>query len=155
MTVTWSDDFRDLLVELHLAGAEFLIVGGYAVGAHGVERATKDLDIFVGADPANAPRVMAALRAFGAPVGMHGVSEADFATAQMVYQMGLPPNRVDLLTSISGVDFAEAWARRSSAELDGLTVPLISLEDLLRNKRAAGRIQDMADVELLERLRGG
>ena len=152
MTLRLNDDFRDLLVELGEAGARFLVVGGYAVGAHGAERATKDLDVFVGTDPDNAARVVAALAAFGAPLAAHGVTPADFSTPQSVYQLGVPPNRIDVLTSISGVSFAEAWERRTESTIDGIAIPVISLSDLIQNKRAAGRPADLADVDLLRRL---
>lgn len=144
-------DFRDLLSALCDAEARFLIVGGYAVGIHGRPRATKDLDVWVDATPANAPRVMRALAAFGAP--LFGLTIDDFKKAGLVLQIGLPPNRIDVITKIDGVSFKSAWARRiHSSFAKGLVCPVIGLPDLLANKRASARPQDLADVDALERL---
>lgn len=146
-----SADLRDLLFALCDAEVRFLVVGGYAVGVHGRPRATKDLDVWVEASPGNAPRVMKALAAFGAP--LFGLSVDDFEKPDIVLQIGLPPNRIDVLTRISGVSFEHAWPRRLQVSFEeGLICPVIGLEDLLANKRASGRPQDLADVSALERL---
>lgn len=144
-------DFRDLLVEFHDAGAEFVVVGGHAVAFHGHPRATKDLDILVRAVPDNAARVYRALAAFGAPLSSFEVDEADFATYDGVLQIGLPPRRIDILNRATGITFAEAVADGDSFELEGRAIPVIGRHALLKNKRAAGREQDLADVKALER----
>jgi hypothetical protein len=146
-----NNDFRDLLSALSAADARFLVIGAYAVGVHGHPRATKDLDVWVEASPDNAARVMAALRSFGAPVT--DLSEQDLASPGVGFMMGIPPRRIDVLTKIAGVEFADAWPRRIEAAFgEGLRCPVIGLDDLLANKRAADRLQDRADVEALNRL---
>ena len=143
-------DFRDLLIELHDAGADFVVLGGHAVAFHGHPRATKDLDVLVRAEPSNATRVYQALAAFGAPLQAFEVSEADFTTYDGVLQIGLPPRRIDILNKADGITFADAVAERQTFELEGRTIPVIGLQALLKNKRAAGRPQDLADVAALE-----
>jgi predicted nucleotidyltransferase len=143
-------DFRDLLIELHDAGAAFVVLGGHAVAFHGHPRATKDLDVLVRADTANAALVYRALAAFGAPLDTIDVKEADFATYDGVLQIGLPPRRIDVLNRASGITFAEAVAAGESFVVDGRTIPVIGLEALLKNKRTAAREQDIADVKALE-----
>jgi hypothetical protein len=143
-----NPDFLDLLRELGAADARFLVVGGYAVSFHARPRATGDLDLWVEPAAGNAPRVLAALRAFGAP--LEHLSEADLTAADTVYQMGLPPRRIDLLTSLTGVSFGEAWAGRVLLELEGVRIPFIGKDALIRNKRALGRPRDLADLEALE-----
>ncbi len=146
-----NQDFLDLLGALSDAEVRFLIVGGYAVGVHGHPRATKDLDVWVEASPENAARLMAALRAFVAPIG--GLTEADFATPGNGFMMGRPPSRIDILTQIAGLEFGSAWARRITRKFGGRECPVISIDDLILNKRAAGRLQDLADVDELVRIR--
>jgi hypothetical protein len=145
-------DFLDLLTALNAADARYLLVGGHAVGFHGVPRATKDVDVWVEASLDNAARVLAALRAFGAP--MSGLSEADLSTPGQGFRMGMPPFRIELLTEVSGVRFADAWSRRLRAEIEGVSLWVIGLTDLLDNKRAAARPRDLADVHALELQRG-
>lgn len=146
-----NEDFLELLSALSAADARFLVVGAYAVGVHGRPRATKDLDVWVEASPTNAARVLTALRAFGAPLA--GLTETDFSTPGTGFKMGIPPRRIDILTQISGVDFAAAWARRVEAAFGpDVRCGVISLADLLTNKKAAARPQDLADVDGLERL---
>ncbi|MBK7396019.1 MAG: nucleotidyltransferase [Myxococcales bacterium] len=149
MARRWSPDFLDLLTALNAAEARYLLVGGHAVGLFGHPRATKDFDLFIEASPTNAERVVHALREFGAP--LQGVSVSDFAEAGTGYRMGTPPFRIELLTEISGVRFEDAWLRRWSLDLDGVPCTIIARDDLLTNKRAAGRPQDLADVDFLER----
>ena len=141
------DDFRDLLLELADAGAQFVLVGGHAVAFHGHPRATKDMDILIRADKSNAERVYRALAAFGAPLETFEVQAADFAAYDGVLQIGLPPRRIDILNRADGITFEEAVAEKASFALDGRTIPVIGRAALLKNKRAAGRPQDMADVE--------
>lgn len=144
------EDFVDLVECLQAEGCDFLIVGAHAMAAHGVARATGDLDVLVRPEPDNAGRVYRALVRFGAPVGAHGVQPRDFATAGRVYQLGLPPRRIDILTQISGVDYDEAVAQPILGRLGHTMVRFIGLDALLRNKRCAGRTKDLADVEALE-----
>ncbi len=144
-----NPDFKDMLSALSEANVDYLVVGAYAMAAHGYPRATGDLDLWVRPTAENAEKVWKALSAFGAPVSK--LSAHDFSTPEIVYQIGIAPRRIDILTSISGVAFNHAWSRRISIELDGLTVPIIGRSDLLANKRAAGRSKDVADVERLDR----
>lgn len=136
------------------ADVEFMIVGAHALAAHGIPRATGDLDIFVKPSVENAARVMAALRSFGAPIESHAVQQADFAQRGIVYQLGLPPRRIDLLTEISGVSFEEAWQTRFMGRFSSCEVAFIGRDTLIKNKRAAGRDKDVLDVKLLEKRRG-
>jgi len=145
-------DFRDLLVELHDAGVAFVVVGGHAVGFHGHPRATKDLDVLVRADVSNASRVYRALAAFGAPLDAVEVAEADFATYDGVLQLGLPPRRIDILNRATGITFDEAVASRETFQVEGRAIPVIGLAALIKNKIAADRDQDRADVKALRRL---
>ncbi len=147
-----NEDFRDLLTAFIVADVRFLIVGAYAVGIHGHPRATKDIDLWVEASRENAARVMQALRDFGAPLG--DLSEDDLAVVGTGFMMGIPPRRIDVLTQISGIAFEDAWMHRVELEFDaGLRCPVISAEDLITNKTASGRPQDVADVTALNRLR--
>lgn len=146
-----NEDFLDMLRALIEADVEFVIVGAHALAVHGVPRATGDIDVFVRPSKENARRVMSALRAFGAPTSAHGVSQSDFETGGNVYQIGLPPRRIDLLTEISGVEFDEAWGSRVSVERSGLPLSFIGREALIRNKRASGRDKDLVDVKTLEK----
>ena len=143
-----SHDFRDLLAEFNAHGVEFLIVGAHALAAHGCVRATKDLDVWVRPERENAGRTINALRAFGAP--LHDLTEKDLTTPGVTFQIGLPPLRIDILTGISGVEFNEAWGSRLQTKFADQPVSVPSKETLIRNKRAAGRKQDLADVEWLE-----
>lgn len=143
------DDFRDLLIELADAQAEFVVVGGHAVAFHGHIRATKDLDVLVRGSRANASKVYRALAAFGAPLAAFEVSEDDFVGYEGVLQIGLPPRRIDILSHASGVTFDEAVEDGDSFDIDGRRVPVIGLKALLKNKRAADRDQDRADVKIL------
>lgn len=148
---TLNEDFADMLAALADAGVEFLVIGAHAMAAHGYVRATGDIDIFVRPERGNAARVLEALRTFGAPLESHGVTQADFEKPGNVYQIGLPPRRIDLLTEISGVTFEEAWQSRMEAQLGGRTVAVIGREALLRNKRATGRDKDLLDARWLDR----
>lgn len=148
-----NEDFRDLLVLLADGSVEFLIVGAYALAFHGAPRASGDIDLFVRPSPVNAQRVFEVLVRFGAPLGSAGVTAADFAQPGSVYQIGLPPRRIDFLTEISGVTFDEAWASRRTAEVDGRTVSFIGREALLKNKAATGRLKDVADIARLRNTR--
>ena len=143
-----NQDFRDLLAEFNVRQVEYLVVGAHALAAHGYVRATRALDTSVHPDAQNAPRVHAALAAFGAPV--HDLTESDLATPGTIFQIGVEPIRIDVITSIDGVAFEEAWAARIHAPFADQVVPILSRRDLIRNKRASGRPQDLLDVKWLE-----
>ena len=145
-------DFADLLVELCDAGAEFLIIGGWAVVLYGHVRATDDMDIFVRPTATNSERVFAALEAFGAPLRAHAVAPAHFAKEGDAYRFGIAPLKVEVLTRISGVSFDEALRESKTFDLDGYAIPYIGKAALIANKKSAGRHKDLADVEELERL---
>jgi len=140
-------DFKEFLQALNHCAVEYLLVGGYAVAYHGYPRTTADIDIWIRVDPDNALRTMEALRKFG--FGGADVSEKMFLIAGRVVRMGVPPLRIEVLTSISGVDFDSCYARRIKATIDTISVNVISKADLLANKRATGRAKDIADVEQL------
>lgn len=144
-----SPDFRDLLSAFNAHRVEYLVVGAHALAAHGYVRATGDLDVWVRPDRANAQRVIEALRAFGAP--LQDLTETDLTRAGTVFQIGVAPVRIDVLTSIDGVTFDEAWTDRLSAKFVDLPVPVLSAKNLITNKRTVGRMQDLADVEWLEK----
>jgi hypothetical protein len=143
-----NPDFAEMLDALSEARADFMVIGAHAVAVHGRPRATGDLDIWVRPTPENAARVWAALVAFGAP--LHELTHQDLVADDVVFQIGLAPNRIDLLTTIGGVTFDEAWPRRTTVALWGQSVPVIGREDLIRNKRASGRPRDLADLAELE-----
>lgn len=145
-----NEDFRDILALLLGAGARFLVVGAHALAVHGVPRATGDLDVWIDRDPDNAARVWDALLQFGAPVAALGVTRTDLEAPANVVQIGLPPRRIDVLTDITGVGFAGAWAERVTSRVGELDVPFIGRAQLVANKRATGRLQDLADLEALE-----
>ena len=146
---TLNEDFLDLLTAFVEEGVEFLLVGAFALAANGAPRFTGDLDVWVRPEPINAERVLLGLRRFGAPVDVHGVEVADLGRPGSIYQMGLPPRRIDVLTQIDGVTFDEAWRGRIEARVAGVTMPFLGLRELVRNKRAAGRPKDLLDIELL------
>ncbi len=149
-----NPDFIEFLAALLRADARFLIVGAHAMAVHGVPRATGDLDVWVAPDPANAERVWTALLDFGAPVETLGLSARDLAAERMVFQMGIPPRRIDLLTSVTGVQFDAAWRARRTLRVDDLDLPFLGREALLRNKRETGRLKDLADADTLDRQGG-
>jgi hypothetical protein len=144
-----NKDFRDILALLQAEGATFLIIGAHALAVHGYLRATGDLDLWVRPDSENAQRVWRALLRFGAPVGALNLSQADLEKPGIVFQIGLPPRRIDILTEISGVEFDEAWTTRVMQVVDDLEVPFLGREALVRNKRESGRDKDLADLRIL------
>lgn len=151
-----TPDFEDLLTHLNAEGARYLVVGAYAVGIYAQPRATKDLDIFIGSDPANGALVWRALAKFGAPVA--DIAPHELAEPDTFFTWGNPPFRVDILTCISGVAFEDAWSRRSVHTVNaatGLSAPFISPDDLITNKLEAGRdpdrLQDLADAQALRK----
>jgi hypothetical protein len=147
-----TDDWFDVLAALLDAEARFLVVGAHAMAVHGIPRGTQDLDVWVEATADNVDRVWQALVSFGASLEALGVSRADLVRPAMVVQIGMPPQRIDVLTSISGVpDFGAAWAGRSMVSVRGRMVPFAGRDTLIVNKRAAGRPKDLADLHALER----
>jgi hypothetical protein len=143
-----NQDFRDLLAEFNAHGVEYMVVGAHALAAHGRVRATKDLDVWIRPSPDNARRAMAALAAFGAP--LHELTESDLAVAGTIFQIGVAPIRIDIITAIDGVEFASAWSARLAVPFADQVVNVLSRNDLIRNKKAAGREQDILDVKWLE-----
>jgi hypothetical protein len=144
-----NPDFCDLLRALSGAGARFLVVGAYAVSYHSEPRATGDLDIWIDATPDNAGRVYQGLDAFGAP--LTELSEADLTTSDVVFQIGVSPRRIDIMTSITGVRFEDAWPARCETTYGDAAFPIIGIEALMTNKRALGRPKDQLDLDLLQR----
>lgn len=144
-----SPDFRDLLAEFNAHGVEFLVVGAHALAAHGLVRATKDLDVWVRPDPLNAQATFAALAAFGAP--LHDLTVEDLSRPGLIFQIGVEPVRIEVITAIDGVEFEEAWPARVEARLADQVVGVLSRQHLIVNKRTAARGQDLVDVEWLER----
>lgn len=142
-----NNDYKEMLQCLNDEGVKYLLVGAYALAVHGFPRATQDIDFYVWANPENAKSVLRALDRFGAPI--RDLSPKDLATEGVVYQIGVGPRRIDILTRIDGVSFPEAYPRRLMVQLEGVEVPVISREDLIANKRASGRTQDLADLERL------
>jgi hypothetical protein len=140
-----NEDFVDLLRAFLAADVRFMLVGAYALAIHGRPRATGDLDVWVDPTPDNAGRVMRALRDFGAPIDQ--ISESDFAAPGVIYQMGVAPGRIDVLTDLSGLTFEDAWPGHVNRQFGGITVPVIGLAEFIRNKRATGRAKDLGDIE--------
>ena len=141
------EDWRAFIESLNSNGVEYVIVGAVALAYHGFPRYTGDLDVLVHNTDENTKRLESALAAFG--LASLGLKAADFADSYRVIQLGVPPNRIDLLTSITGVPFDEAWADRVEADMEGTRVRFISRQALIRNKRLTGRAQDKADLEAL------
>ena len=142
----WNDDFSDFVDALVDEQVDFVIVGAHAMAVHGVPRATGDLDVFVRPTPENAACVMKALLRFRAPVQAHGIRVEDLCSPGTVYQIGLPPRRIDVLTAISGVDFETAYSTRVISK----DLPFIGRAALIANKRAAARPKDLVDADQLE-----
>jgi len=143
-----NPDFVDLLREFIAAEVRFVIVGAYALALHGRPRATGDLDVWIDATPENAARVMRALAAFGAP--LDDIRADDFAREGVTYQIGVPPGRIDILTELTGLTFAEAWPERLRRRFGEIDVDFIGRSAFIRNKRATGRPKDLVDLEGLE-----
>ena len=142
-----SPDFKEFVQSLNDNGVRYLIVGGYAVALHGHPRYTKDLDVWLWLDRDNALQVIAALEQFG--FGSLGLRADDFLVVDQIVQLGYPPNRIDLLTSLPGVEFSECYRGRVIVEIDGVALNFIDLDNLKKNKLASGRYQDLADLENL------
>jgi predicted nucleotidyltransferase len=147
-----NSDFKELLQYFNDNSVEYLIVGGYAVIEYTEPRYTKDLDLWIRVSPENARAVFQALARFGAPLS--GMSPTDFEEEGYVYQVGVAPVRVDILMSIDGMTFNEAWPNRNTVDFGGVTAWVIGREDLIRAKRASGRSQDLIDADNLEANQG-
>lgn len=145
-----NPEFKELLLAFNAHEVKYLVVGAHALAAYGHVRATKDLDLWVGPDPENARRAIAALLDFGAP--LHDLSAEDLSKPGTIFQIGVPPLRIDVITGIDGVAFSDAWPDRSQVGFGGVPVFVISRRHLIINKKKAGRLQDLADVEKLEAL---
>ncbi len=139
--------YKELLQLLNESQVEYLIVGGFAVMKYGEPRYTKDLDVWVHNSPQNSIRVVEALKKFGAPLEHDGITAATFAEKQVVYQIGVAPVRIDILTEITGVEFSKAWKNRVPSTFFGVPVHFISLNDLVTNKQALGRSSDLKDLK--------
>lgn len=148
-----NDDFLDMLRALIRTRARFLVVGAHAMAVHGVPRATGDLDVWVSSDPSNADLVRQAIVDFGAPVDALGISSEDLEKQGTVLQIGQPPRRIDILTTVTGLDFDDAWRNRIIHRVGKEDVPFLSRRDLVCNKKATGRPKDLADLDALERER--
>ncbi len=146
-----NEDYKDMLHALSDEKVKFLLVGAYALAAHGYPRATMDIDIWVLPSPRNAAAVLRALRLFGAP--HHNLTEKDLEKEGTVFQIGVAPRRIDIITSASGLQFEETYERSVSVNIEGIEVHIPSIDDLIRNKRAIGRTKDLADAEALESLK--
>ncbi len=146
-----NSDYRDMITCLQSEGVEFMLVGGYAVGLHGWPRTTFDIDFWVLANSANASAILRALRKFGAP--LMDLTEEDFQKPGIVFQIGTAPQRIDILSDVSGIRYEDAVQRAVAMQVDGLTIKVISLDDLIANKRATGRPKDLVDAMTLEKLK--
>ena len=142
-----NTDYKDMLNALLREEVDFLLVGAYAMAAHGLPRATGDIDIYVRPAPENSRKVYKALQGFGAP--LHDVTPETFQQPGMIYQIGVSPNRIDLPSSIDGVSFKQAWPRRQEVEVEGVKIPVLSVEDMILNKTATGRPKDKVDADWL------
>jgi hypothetical protein len=143
-----NEDYKEMLQLLKSNEARFLIVGAYAMGAYGYPRATGDMDIWIMSSGENSQKVFRALKEFGAPLAQ--INEVTFASRDIIFQIGVAPRRIDIITSIDGVEFDEAWQRRVEVDVDGLIVPFISKPDLIRNKESTGRDKDLLDARNLK-----
>lgn len=143
-----NQDFKEFIQSLNDNRVRYMVVGGYAVALHGHPRYTKDIDIWIEMEPDNAASLVKALEQFG--LGSLGLKEADFLVPDQVVQLGQPPNRIDLLCTVSGIDFAACYESRVTVEVEGVLVSFIDLDNLRKNKAASGRHQDLADLENLE-----
>jgi hypothetical protein len=142
-----NPDFKEFIQSLNDNHVRYLVIGGYAVALHGHPRYTKDLDVWLDMEPGNAGKLIQALEQFG--FGSLGLTAQDFLVPEQVVQLGYPPNRIDLVTTPPGVDFAACHAARVDVEVEGVRVSFIDLENLKKNKKASGRMQDLADLENL------
>lgn len=146
-----SNDFKEFIELLNVNKVKYLVVGGYAVGFHGHPRYTKDIDLWVLMKSNNASNIIKSVKEFG--FESLGLEEEDFLNSDNIIQLGFPPNRIVLLTEIAGVEFESCYSNKLTIEFEGVTIPFISLNDLIKNKQTSGRLQDLADAEKLEKLK--
>ena len=146
-----NEDYKDMLHALSEEKVRFLLVGAYALAAHGYPRATMDIDIWVMPSPQNADAVLRALHRFGAP--LHNLTREDLQKDGTIFQIGVAPRRIDIITTASGLQFEDAYGKSLSLNIEGIELHILSIDDLIQNKRAVGRTKDMADVEALESLK--
>ncbi len=146
-----NEDYKDMLLALSDENVSYMLVGAYALAAHGYPRATMDIDIWVMPSPKNADAVMRAIRRFGAPI--HNLNNEDFQKNGTIFQIGVAPRRIDIITAASGLQFKETFARSIAVDIDGIKVHIPSIDDLIQNKKSTGRTKDLADVEALESLK--
>ena len=144
-----NSDYRDILHILSERKVKFILVGAYAMAAHGYPRSTMDIDIWIMPDPQNANMVLKALEDFGAPI--ENLSAEDLQKEDLIFQIGVAPRRIDIITSADGLRFEDAFARSRLVEIDAVPVHILSISDLIINKRSTGRLKDLADVETLEK----
>ncbi len=147
-----NEDYKDLLRALSDEKVRFLLVGAYALAAHGYPRATMDIDVWVKPDAENAAKVLRALERFGAP--LRNLSRNDLEIDDTVFQIGVAPRRIDIITGVSGLDFETTFSHSTEVRIDDIVLRIPSIADLIRNKRASGRTRDLADAEALEELIG-
>jgi len=147
-----NEDYREMLQILLANEVRFLVVGAYALGVHGYPRATGDFDIWVEPSSDNSKRIYVSLAEFGAPLA--DISESTFSEEGIIFQIGIAPRRIDIITGIDGVEFTDAYQHRENIALEGLTIPFLSKNDLIKNKRATGRAKDALDVDYLSKKKG-
>ncbi len=143
-----NPDFRDLLAEFNAHGVEFIVVGAHALAAHGLVRATKDLDVWIRPETENAKRALRAMASFGAP--LHDLTVEDLSTPGLIFQIGIEPIRIGVITEIDGIEFKDAWPKRLLTRFADQHAAVLSRDHLVINKRASGRDQDLLDVKWLE-----
>ena len=146
-----NKDYKDILRCLNDDDVSFILVGAYALAVHGYPRATMDIDLWVMPSPDNAEAVMRALRKFGAP--LENLTIDDLQKDDVIFQIGVAPRRIDIITGVSGLIFEDALANSTEVKIEGISVHIPSLDDLIRNKRASGRTRDLADAEALESIK--
>jgi hypothetical protein len=145
-----NPDFRAILSAFTEEQVDFIVAGAYALAAHGLPRATGDIDPWMRMSTGNSRKIWKAFEVFGAP--MKGLQQEDFEKKDLIVQIGRPPRRINVITSVSGLDFDDAWKNRTIVEIEGLSISVLGREDLVRNKKVVGRPQDLADVKRLESL---
>ena len=146
-----NEDYKDMLRALSGEKVKFLLIGAYAMAAHGYPRATMDIDIWVMPSSQNADAVLRALRRFGAP--LHNLTKEDLQKDGTIFQIGVAPRRIDIITAASGLQFEKVYKRALSVKIEGIEIHIPLIDDLIRNKRASGRTKDLADAEALESLK--
>jgi predicted nucleotidyltransferase len=145
-----NNDYKDILLKLSDRKVKFLLVGAYAMAVHGYPRSTMDIDLWVKPDPENATLVLKALDDFGAPIG--DLNAEDLQKEEIVFQIGVAPCRIDILTSVDGLKFEEAFSNSKKIEIEGIPIQILSIPDLIKNKRSTGRTKDLADAQDLEKI---